>query len=183
MRPVSTPLEFALLGLLRVTPQSGYDLRKIFVATPMRHYSDSPGSIYPALRRMESKQWITGSAENGNARKRQVYRVTATGKKALIEWLRKPLTREDVIWHPDQLMLRFAFLDGNVSRPITLDFLASMEQELESYIRELRTYSRSSGMTKAVNTGTLAFQFGIESYEANLGWARRTREQLEGERQ
>jgi DNA-binding PadR family transcriptional regulator len=178
----STPLEYALLGLLRVDPQSGYDLRKTFSTTPMRHYSDSPGSIYPALKRLQSKKWITGAAEAGNGRKRHVFKVTVSGKKALSDWLQKPVTREDVIWHLDQLMLRFAFLDGNVPRRTTLEFISSFERELDSYIRELRNYARSSGMTETTDTGTLAFQFGIESYEANLSWARRVRKQLEGER-
>src|SRR5258708_31023457 len=44
-------LGFAILGMLHARPQSGYDLRKAFVATPMRLFSDSPGAIYPALRR------------------------------------------------------------------------------------------------------------------------------------
>jgi DNA-binding PadR family transcriptional regulator len=168
--------------LLRQNPQSGYDLRKTFSSTPMRHYSDSPGSIYPALKRMQAKKWVAGAIESGNGRKREVYRATAAGKKALADWLRKPVSREDIIWHVDQLMLRFAFLDGNVPRRITLDFLAGLERELDSYVRELRTYSQISGLNKTINTGTLAFQFGIENYEANLAWARRVRKQLEGER-
>jgi DNA-binding PadR family transcriptional regulator len=39
----ASPLEFALIGLLRHRAQSGYDLRKTFIDTAMRHYSDSPG--------------------------------------------------------------------------------------------------------------------------------------------
>jgi DNA-binding PadR family transcriptional regulator len=178
----STSLELALLGLLRMKPQSGYDLRKTFSATPMRHYSDSPGSIYPALRRLETKKLIAGSIENGNARKRQVYRVTAAGKKALITWLQKPVSREDVIWGLDELILRFAFLDGNVSRGTTHEFLLGMERELDAYVHELRSYAKNTGMLKAVHTGTLAFVFGLEGYEANLAWTRRALKQLAGER-
>jgi DNA-binding PadR family transcriptional regulator len=182
MPQLSTPLEYALLGLLRMNPQSGYDLRKTFSSTPMRHYSDSPGSIYPALKRLQTKKWITGAAEDGSGRKRQEYRVTAAGKKALQEWLQKPVTRDDVIMNVDELILRFAFLDGNVSRRVTIKFLADFERELDLYLRELRTYCRDSGMNKMINTGTLAFQYGIEGYETNLAWARRARKQLEGER-
>ena len=48
-------LGYALLGLLQGKPSSGYDLRKIFSSTSMRTYSDSPGSIYPALLRLEKQ--------------------------------------------------------------------------------------------------------------------------------
>ncbi len=78
----SSSLEYALLGLLRQSPQSGYDLRKTFAATPMRHFSDSPGSIYPALRRMKVRRWLTSSPESGSARKRQEFAVTPAGTRA-----------------------------------------------------------------------------------------------------
>lgn len=177
-----TSLEFALLGMLRLKPQSGYDLRKTFTSTPMRHHSDSPGSIYPALRRLESRKWIAGAQESGNGRKRQVFRVTAEGKRALVTWIQKPVTRDDVIWNLDQLILRFAFLDGNVPRRTATEFLLSMERELESYVRELRDYAKASGLLETINSGALAFQFGIEGYDSALAWARRARKQLAGER-
>ncbi|HWR16980.1 MAG TPA: PadR family transcriptional regulator [Terriglobales bacterium] len=181
MSSVPTSLEFALLGLVRMHPQSGYDLRKTFSSTPLRAYSDSPGSIYPALRRMEAKQWIVATAEKDSNRKRQVYRVTATGKKALVYWLQKPVTRDDIVWRLNDLILRFAFLDGNVPRRATLRFLGEFDRELDSYLRDLRSYSHDSGMNKSINTGTLAFQFGVEGFEANLAWVRRVRKQLEGD--
>src|SRR5580658_800701 len=112
-------LEYALAGLLRHKPQSGYDLRKTFTTTGMRHYSDSPGSIYPALKRLVTRGWIEavpGDTEQNDPRKRQLFAITATGKEALVAWLRQPVTREDVILRVSELILRFAFMDGNVPR-------------------------------------------------------------------
>ncbi len=50
-----TPLRLAILGLVAMHPQSGYDLRKIFETTPMGNFSSSPGAIYPALKSLEKK--------------------------------------------------------------------------------------------------------------------------------
>ena len=175
----SSSLEYALLGLLRQKSQSGYDLRKTFATTPMRHFSDSPGSIYPALRRMKARRWVTASAEDGSARKRQELAITDAGTRALVHWLRLPLTREDVIWRLEQLMLRFAFLDGNVERPVTLRFLKELERELATYVRELREHDKMFGPEMRSTTGYLAFKGGIESYQARLLWARQVRKQFE----
>ncbi len=174
-------LEYALLGLLRQSPQSGYDLRKTFANTPMRHFSDSPGSIYPALRRLESRGWVVPQAESGrrNARKRQVYRLAPAGKAALVEWLRAPVCREDVIHKLEELKLRFAFLGENVDRETTLGFTAQMQSALESYVKELRTFYKSFGPGIASITGRLAFEVGILSYEATLNWLRKARKELE----
>ena len=170
----ASALELALIGLLKQKPQSGYDLRKQFTATPMRHFSDSPGSIYPALRRLQARGWIVVSADE-QGRKRQVYRVSAAGHKAFGAWLKQPPTREEIIWRLGEVMLRFAFQDGNVPRPTTSRFLAAFEQELAAYVRELREYAKRSGLADQASTGALAFASGIEGYEAQLVWVKRAR--------
>ena len=178
MRTGST-LEFALLGLLRQAAQSGYDLRKTFANTPMRHFSDSPGSIYPALRRLESRGWIVAKPDGVDARKRQAYRVTPTGKAALLRWLRRDVLREDVIHNPDELMLRFAFHGENLDRADTLQFLVQMHTALESYVKELHRYFTTFGPGIGSITGKLAFESGIQLYEARLAWVRKARKELE----
>jgi DNA-binding PadR family transcriptional regulator len=171
-------LEFALLGLLQQNAQSGYDLRKTFANTPMRHFSDSPGSIYPALRRLDERGWISAKAEDDSARKRQVYRISSAGKRALIDWLSQRVTREDIVHRQEELMLRFAFLDGNVERDVTLRFVDQMVAALEEYVKELREYFKKFGPGVARDTGRLAFESGIQSYETSLSWARGARKKL-----
>ena len=181
MKPPTT-LEFALTGLLKQKPQSGYDLRKTFAITAMRHFSDSPGSIYPALRRLEARGWIAAELRAGdhtdNRRGRQVFHLTAAGEAALIERLGLPVTRDDVIWRMQELMLRFAFMDGNVPRSTAVRFLDEFEQALGAYVADLRIDLERMFSKMPLNTGLLAFQSGIEGFEAQLGWVRRARARL-----
>lgn len=167
------------MGLLKQEPQSGYDLRKVFAMTPMRHFSDSPGSIYPALKRLVARKWITARSENGNGRGRQIFRVTAEGQRALMKWLERPVTRADVIWRSEELMLRFALMDNNVGRAATAKFLAEFEREMEAYTQELREYKKMFGAGIRSTTGGLAFENGIISYEAQLAWVRIARKEIE----
>jgi DNA-binding PadR family transcriptional regulator len=182
-------LEMALLGLVAQKAQSGYDLRKTFQTTAMRHYSDSPGSIYPALRRIEARGWIettTGKTSPAEPRRRQDYRLTNAGKAALIAWLELPVSAEDVRTRQAELMLRFAFMDGNIPRSITVQFLDQFARELALYAAESRTKWRHMCdlIAKAmpgrvpIHTGLLAFEAGIEGMEAQVSWARRVRAQL-----
>jgi DNA-binding PadR family transcriptional regulator len=172
-------LEFALLGLLRQQPQSGYDLRKAFVTTALRHYSDSPGSIYPALRRLQNSRSIAVDAtyrkQSADRRGRTVYHVTKQGLSAFKDWLARSVTRDDVIWSMPELMLRFAFMDGNVPRAISQRFLAQFEEILIGYVSELRASFDQANSTGPVNTSLLAFQCGIEQMESQIDWARRAR--------
>jgi DNA-binding PadR family transcriptional regulator len=178
----------ALLGLLAQKPQSGYDLRKTFATTAMRHHSDSPGSIYPALRRIKVSGWVeaVGKKESADPRRRQDYRLTNAGKKALTTWLELPVSREDVRMRHPELMLRFGFMDGNVPRSTTIQFLDQFARELAAYAVECRVQWEQMRdlMAKAmpgrvpIHTGLLAFESGIEGMEAQVGWARRARAQL-----
>src|SRR4051812_2544277 len=114
MANIPSTLEMALVGLLLQEHRSGYDLRKQFATTVWRHYSDSPGSIYPALKRLRDRRWIEPvNQREPQARQRQEFKATAAGKSAFLGWLNQPLSRETVRFAQQELMLRFAFMDGN----------------------------------------------------------------------
>jgi hypothetical protein len=78
----------------------------------------------------------------------------------------------------DDLMMRFALMDGLVGRDATLRFLRSLATELEGYVVELRSYL--DGAQEGMPTcGRLAMESGIAGYETNAAWARRAIEELE----
>jgi DNA-binding PadR family transcriptional regulator len=176
MKTAST-LEFALVGLLRHKSQSGYDLRKTFTETAMRHYSDSPGSIYPALKRLQARGWI--EAEPKDSRGREAFHLTSEGVARFMEWLAQEVSREDVVFRVAELMLRFAFMDGNVPRLTTIRFLDQFEREFGIYVGELRAKFERDSFKKPVHTGLLAFEHGVQGMEAQLIWAREARRRLE----
>ncbi len=173
----ASTLEMALLGLLRHSAQSGYDLRKRFATTAMRHYSDSPGSIYPALRRLE-RRGLIAEAGGGDRRGRQEYELTEEGKAALVAWLEKPVTREDVTLRFAELLLRFAMMDGNVPRTTTVRFLDQFLKELGIYAGELRAQFEETSTRTPLHTGLLAFESGIRGMETQLAWAQEARARL-----
>lgn len=172
----ASALGCALLGLLHQQPRSGYDLRKVFTLTPFSHFSDSPGAIYPALRRLTAAGYVAAEAPAGG-RRRQVFRLTAKGRKAWLAWLRLLPAPGDVATRLDQLLLRFAFMGEVLDKPACARFLEALQRELEAHARELRRY-QAEEMRDVSLTGRLAFESGLESYVARAEWARRARGQL-----
>ncbi|OHB70850.1 MAG: hypothetical protein A2V70_00705 [Planctomycetes bacterium RBG_13_63_9] len=166
-------LSLAILGLVSQRPLTGYDIRKIFLTTPMGHVSNSPGAIYPALTRIEEAGWIRGKIGQGETRRQRViYQTTPRGLKTLKECLSRPVTREDVIWHMDDLMLRFAFMDPVVGRERTLQFLRDFASQIDAHAADLRRYLDGVRDLMPV-CGRLAMESGIQSYEMSAQWARR----------
>ncbi len=167
-------LGFALLGLLQGKPMSGYDLRKIFATTAMGSFSDSPGAIYPALRRLETQGWVQGQVQSGaGLRRRRVFKLTAQGLAALKAWLRKPVTRDDVVRSIGDLMLRFAFMDQVLGAEQAARFLLAFAEELSAYLPVLRKYLDSHAGEMPLSA-RLALECGSGEYEARLQWAKKS---------
>ena len=165
-------LGFALLGLLHQQPMSGYDLRKMFASTAMGSFSDSPGAIYPALKRLETRALVRGTVEKSNGlRQRRVFRNTPRGMAALKAWLRKPLTRDDVIRSLDGVMLRFSVMDFTLGEEQSVRLLEQLIGEISGYIPSLRQYLEVHAPEMPLS-GRLALECGIYAYEAQLKWAK-----------
>ncbi len=170
MTAQTTVLGRALLGLLMQAPLSGYDIRRIFTQTPMGTFSDSPGAIYPALKRLEADGLIRGRAErSAGLRERRVFRLTPAGTSALQRWLSAPVTHDDVVHDTDELLLRFGFMDVGLGEAASVGFLTSLQQELKVYLPELKRY-RDAHAAEMPLSGRLALESGIRSYETLLEW-------------
>jgi DNA-binding PadR family transcriptional regulator len=100
--PVLSDLELRILGLIRESARSGYDLRKQLAA--------SPGAIYPAVKRLAAAGLIEGKPE-GSGRKKETWSATAAGRRTLKEGLERP-TIEEMRRDPQAVAGRLRFLDG-----------------------------------------------------------------------
>jgi DNA-binding PadR family transcriptional regulator len=172
-----TPLRLAILGLVAMHPQSGYDLRKVFETTPMGNFSSSPGAIYPALKSLEKKGWIRGQADNEQSlRPRLVYSITDEGDRVLRAELKKTVTHEELVWHFDLVMLRFAFIE-RLGYAEALRFLDEFHTEAKAYVRHLEEL-RVQMKEHLSPCGRLALEHGIQSYSGSAGWAKRAIDEL-----
>jgi hypothetical protein len=110
-------------------------------------------------------------------RRRSAYRATPDGQAAFVEWLRRPVERDDVVRSIDGLLLRFAFMGLVLTLSEVAIFLEQFEEETRAYLATLRQHHarEASGLPL---TGRLAFEFGLADYEARMRWARRARKEL-----
>ena len=172
MTPKIPLLGRALLGLLMETPLSGYDIRRIFTQTPLATFSDSPGAIYPALKRLEVAGLVRGRVERSSGlRQRRIFRVTPAGASAFETWLNAPVTHDAVVRDTDELMLRFSFMDRGLGPAASIRFLRALQYELTAYLPELRRYLEANGAGMPLS-GRLALESGISAYDAMLEWTR-----------
>lgn len=173
-----TNLEYLLLSLLHQNPASGYALRKAFASTPLGHYSDSPGSIYPALQRLARRGLLRPTKNpSPTGRRTQLFSATPKALAELRSWVQRPITREEVRHDPPALMLRFVICAQLSGNPAAHKFLLQFESRVHEVILELQTYLRGPGKNLPV-AGRLAVEEGLEGYRALARWAVRAGKRL-----
>jgi DNA-binding PadR family transcriptional regulator len=165
-------LGYALLGLIHQQPLSGYDVKKIFASTPMAGFSDSPGAIYPALRRLEQLGLVRSEVQQiTGLRRRRAFEITAKGVASLRAWQSKAIVEQDMVRGTSELLLRFAFMDETLGPERSLAFLQEFAGKLSSYLPTLRRYMDAHA-SEMSTSGRLALESGIQEYEARLAWAK-----------
>lgn len=186
MRTIQRPnssLEQALLGLLHQEPRSGYDLRKIFGSTPLAQFSDSPGAVYPALRRLEERGWIAPAPlQREGGRGRRALGLTAAGRRAFLTWLALPPTREEVVRDISALYLRFAFMSQAVPVAVPLRFLADLERVLAAHVADLERYY-AAAREHMTPTGRIVFEHGVDGFRHTSKWCAQAERALRAEKQ
>lgn len=169
-----TKLDYAIMGLLRMSALSGYQIRQIFETSEMGNYSSSPGSIYPALKRMNKLGFVELVPQKSNKKK---YALTEVGRDCLLNWLKQEVNPEDVYRHMDELLLKFAFMDQQISKEEQQQFLQQIEQLLPPKISELKSLFEAPDNQIPLN-GRLAILHGIEVYQAHYVWVKKAQEAI-----
>jgi DNA-binding PadR family transcriptional regulator len=173
-------LSYALLGLIRLRqPCSGYDLRGFFATQPMATFSDSPGSIYPALKRLEHSGMVRCALdETSLVRRRKLYRLSSKGEKALERWLRLPINADDALGRMPELLLRFSFMEDYLGPSACRLFLKSLAVALQECVTMLQGRYKSIE-AQLSRSGRLALRSGIMGYECQVAWASKALDQYQ----
>ncbi|HSQ59999.1 MAG TPA: PadR family transcriptional regulator [Acidobacteriota bacterium] len=192
--PTSPTTPYAILGMLRQRPRSGYEIRKDLAAAAGTFWSESYGQIYPALRGLARRGWAKrlpdprgarGPVAPGRAggppgaraprrRKRIVYEITPRGVEALEQWLSEP-PRAAPPRH--ELLLKLYFGDRDrVDAPAAWvkRLLAEETERLHHVRRMIETLPRGAHPHRSLRHWTMALEFVAQQSEATVAWARRT---------
>jgi PadR family transcriptional regulator AphA len=167
-----SPTAYVILGFVRTTPKSGYEIKALVDRSTRFFWAASYGQIYPELRRLEEQGLVEGSPAPRDGRKRTVYRITAAGRKELRAWLRKP---PRVFETRDEGLLKL-FFAGALPREEAVNTLQVMRERSQHTLARLREVE-----PKAMAAGgypLMVLRGGIELNEWYSDWCERMQRQL-----
>ena len=159
-----SPTARVILGLLRLGPHTGYEIKQATDRSTRFFWGASYGQIYPELRRLEAAGLAVAADEPRGAVRRRVYRITPAGENAVREWL---TTEGEDFEVRDEGLLKLFF--GAALTPgelLTLvrrrrEFFEQVTRIFESIGDELGPIDNPSGDV---------LEYGVALMEWNAGW-------------
>jgi DNA-binding PadR family transcriptional regulator len=157
-------LELAVLGLLKESPMSGYELKKQLTVKLGAFWRVSFGSLYPCLKRLLADGALVQEKQS-TSRKKHVYRLTARGEQLFLELLESADVRD---LEQDRFSLRLAFF--RYLRPETrLDQLERRRGYLQDRLAHLRASLRT--VRDRLDAYTLELMdHGLDEHEREIAW-------------
>ena len=131
-----TEIEAYALGLVESYGEAtAYRVRQAFASSPSAQGRGSAGSIYPVLRRLESRGLVRERSHATGRRRSRLISITPEGRRSLREWLAPPLA-EELGLPLDPLRARVRFL-GALTAEERLRFLDEARNLLEGVLDQL----------------------------------------------
>jgi PadR family transcriptional regulator, regulatory protein AphA len=168
----ATAVTWAILGLIRERPMSGYDLKRSVDRTIRHFWAASFGQIYPELKRLENAGWIDGESAANGARSRRIYDITALGRAALEGWLHGRETRLEL---RDESLLRLFFADALPAEE-GFGLLAARREGYRMMLAYLRGLDDGQGPDPPFTD--LVYRWGIDYCEWGIEWCDRQERRL-----
>jgi len=173
-----------ILGMLAARPRSGYEIKQLVDTSARFFWAASYGQIYPELKKLETAGLIAGDDSSRGARQSTTFRLTAEGKRAAREWIRKP---PEVLETRDEGLLKL-FFAGSIDPKRAAEIARERAAISRAKAEQLRGIADaldeagqpSEGPAAQADAGSLTvLRYGIEMSELAAQWFEDAADDLE----
>ena len=168
--------EFITLGMVLHEELTGYDIKKKIEAGIGNFYKASHGSLYPALKKLTDKDFLSKTEQTQGNRQKKYYKATESGKAAFLEWLSSPYD----INTGDEVHLAQVYFFGELPEELRIKrlkehefYLQQMLQQLQIIEKQLPTENISDKDYFELST----FYFSYQILQNTIRWLEYIREQ------
>ena len=167
--------KYALLGILSMSPGSGYDIKKFMEQSTSNFWSESYGQIYPILKQLVEEGLATSHTEKQEGKpERYVYTLTDKGLEELRHWLTEPI--EHTVERNELLLKLFFGRQNTIADNIehVQEFRTLLDQLLHKY-RGIEEYLQANCADNAdLCYSLITVRYGILRCQALLTWCDET---------
>ena len=130
-------MEYLIVGLLILSPMTGYELQQFIKQNLALICSHSAGSVQTALAKLEREGRITAAESSEGRRRKRIFSITEAGRAAFSDWVAQPM-QADRVKNMELARLFFLGLADPAQRAAAIrDYVRQME-EAEATLRAIR---------------------------------------------
>ncbi len=166
-------LDKIILGLLKKKDLTTYDIKIMMEKSIGNFYSNSFGSINPAIKKLEKLMLVECSEEVESGRLRKVYSITEEGLEEYAVWLSAPLTQGRI---KDAVLSRIFFFEDSSKaerRRLLKEYIEELETEKKKYEEMKAGYDAldlSAKQRKQIRFQLSTLQYGIDLMAFKQTW-------------
>lgn len=174
-------IQYAILGLLSWQPSTGYELKKIFEASPYLYWSGNNNQIYKALLQLRKEGLIScETVHQDGAPSKKIYSATESGMEALKEWI---VSAPAIPEFKKPFLIQMAWADM-LSRDELSALFTKYEKEIETQlIHQKEMYDREKDWPNRSPRETFLWNMIsvnlMSTFQSELAWIRKVRQQLQ----
>ena len=162
------------MGMVLDEARTGYDIKKEVEVGIGLFYKASYGSLYPALKKLTEKAYLTMTEQLHGERVKKYYRATELGKTIFFEWLSSP---PDFNFRPGALLAKIYFFD-KLSTDARAQQLQAYERYNQQILQKLRTLEEQLSAADKANYFMIStLYYGLHTLQDNIRWFRHIEEQ------
>ena len=182
-------MEYLILGLLTLSPMTGYALQQFIKKNLALICSHSAGSVQTALSKLEKEGKVTASEAAQGKRRKKIFSIPDTGCAAFSSWVAQPMQAENGK-NMELSRLFFAGLAKPEERLASIrDYIRQMEEirgvlcAIEEQVRRMDPKELPPGADwpQVLRFQRYTISYGIAAAEFEIGWYSRLLCELEEE--
>ena len=180
-------MEFLILGLLILSPMTGYELQQFIKKNLALICSHSAGSVQTALSKLEQEGKVAASEVIEGKRHKKRFSITDTGRSAFSAWVAQPM-QACKVKNMELSRLFFAGLAKPEERLAAIqDYIRQMKETrsvlcaIQEFFQQMNQRELPPGIDwpQVLRFQGYTIQYGIAAAEFEIGWYSRLLHELE----
>lgn len=171
-------MEHLILGLLILSPMTGYELQQFIKNNLALICSHSAGSVQTALAKLEKEGKVIASETVQGRRRKKRFSITDSGRAAFSHWVAQPM-QADKVKNMELARLFFAGLAKPEERRRAIrDYIRQMEEThgvlctIQGRFQQMNLQELPPGTDwpEVLRFQGYTIQYGIAAAEFEIGW-------------
>lgn len=182
MREEGWEMEYVILGLLILKPQTLYRLNKAFEQSISLFYSASYGSLQAAIKKLLKKEYIDYEEVIENGRNKKIYYSSSKGQEAFYQWMKDEIRENKLeVEALSKVFLLGMMEEKEEKRKIVRDIIEKNQRAKEELmvIQERVGDRGSSSHNRVSYYKRKTLDYGIESYSFAIHWFQQLLQEIE----